>query len=78
LSQSRSPKSWTKIVFVYIPIFEGPESPSDAEFYRRYGDLFVPAGIARTSQYYQGWAHLNHAGAMVLSDKVAHAIEPYL
>jgi hypothetical protein len=68
----------TKIVFVYIPTFDGPDSPQDAAFYRQYGDLLIPPGIAQTSEYYEGALHLNHAGAMALSDQVARAVEPFL
>lgn len=68
----------TQIIFVYIPYFEGPSTLKDNSFYERYGRLLSPADLARRSEDYQGWAHLNHAGAMALSDMVARAVEPSL
>lgn len=64
----------TRLLFVFIPIFNGSPRVEDRAFYERHGRVLDNGDLAQQDRLYQGWAHLNHAGAMVLSDRVAAAI----
>jgi hypothetical protein len=68
----------TQLIFVYIPIFNGAPAVEDKNFLRQYGLVLEYSDLPQQDKLYQGWAHLNHAGAMVLSDRVARALQPYV
>lgn len=63
----------TKIIFVYLPEFEGPATIGNRDFYARLGEVENDSDLARDPGLYQSFAHLNHAGAMIVSDRVAAA-----
>ena len=68
----------TRVVFVQIPMFNGAPTVGDKAFYGRFGPVLDDGDLAQQDRLYQGWAHLNHAGAMILSDRVARAVAGYL
>ena len=63
-----------KLVFVYIPRFTGALSPESRAFYGRYGTVQDNGDLAQQDRLFSGWPHLNHAGAMIVSDRVAQAV----
>ncbi len=63
----------TKIIFVYLPQFEASPVIEGRDFYSRLGAVESYADLARDPGMYQSFAHLNHAGAMIASDRVAAA-----
>ncbi|MHB8528248.1 MAG: hypothetical protein ACYC8V_01895 [Caulobacteraceae bacterium] len=67
----------TRLLFVFMPEFDGAPLGAEA-LYRRYGQVLDNGDLSRRDQLFQGWAHFNHAGAMVASDRVANAIAPDL
>jgi hypothetical protein len=68
----------TRLVFVFVPVFNAPPVVEDRAFYERFGPIVDNGDLARNPELYEGWAHLNHAGAMVLTDRLAAAVAPYL
>jgi hypothetical protein len=68
----------TRVVFVLIPMFNGPSTVNGQAFYERYGPVLDNGDLADKDRLYQGWAHLNHAGATILTDRVARAVSPML
>ena len=64
----------TKLVFVYIPRFTGSLSPESRAFYGQYGTVQDNGDLAQQDRLFSGWPHLNHAGAMIVSDRVAQAV----
>jgi hypothetical protein len=64
----------TKMVFVYIPRFTGALSPESRAFYGRFGKVQDNGDLAQQDRLFSGWPHLNHAGAMIVSDRVAQAV----
>ena len=68
----------TRVVFVYIPQFNGTTVIADRNFYERLGPIVDNGDLADRDPLFQGWAHLNHAGAMIASDRLAAAVAPLL
>lgn len=64
----------TKIIFVYMPTFNGPPTVSDREFIEKYGTLINNYDISKRPEFFSDWAHLNRAGAEVVSNRLADAI----
>ena len=64
----------THLIFVYIPQFDGPTTISDRPFLEKHGVVLDNSDLRDKDTLFQGWAHLNHAGAMVVSDRLANAI----
>ena len=64
----------TQLIFVFLPIFEGPLTISDLEFLQQHGPVLSFGDLAQHDQLYENWSHLNHAGAMIASTRLADAI----
>ena len=64
----------TRLIFVFLPMFNGPETISDLEFLQQYGPVLNYGDLAQQDQLYENWSHLNHAGAMAASARLADAI----
>lgn len=59
------------VVFLFLPYFEGPAVVQERDFYRRYGPLLDAHFVAGHSEWFSDVAHLNHDGAVALSDWLA-------
>ena len=68
----------TKLVFVYLPIFAGELDVGSRTYYGRYGTILDDGDLATQHSLFSHWAHLNHSGAMIVSDRIADAIAPLL
>lgn len=68
----------TRVVFLYIPQFESSPVISNRAFYTQFGRIVDNGDLATRDPLFQGWAHLNHAGAMIVSDRLARALAPML
>jgi hypothetical protein len=63
-----------QILFVHLPMFEGPQTVSDLDFLRQFGDVLNYGDLAPRDELFENWSHLNHAGAMTASARLADAI----
>jgi hypothetical protein len=65
----------TKLLMIYIPDFDsGKLDEKTREHYRKYGAVLDYSDLAERNTLYMHWAHFNHAGAIVLSDRIADAL----
>ncbi len=64
----------SRICFVFLPHFEGSVAIPHRDFYARHGTIVSVADLRDDSSKFQGWNHLNRAGAVIASDRVAAAI----
>jgi hypothetical protein len=63
-----------QLVFVHLPMFEGPKTVSDEDFLKQFGAVFNYGDLAPHDELFENWSHLNHAGAMNASARLADAI----
>ena len=63
-----------RLIFAFVPTFEGSTTIDDRDFFSRRGRLVDASDIAGDAALYENWAHLNHAGAVKVSDRIAEAI----
>ena len=63
-----------QLVFVFIPKFNGSESISDLDFLKQFGPVLNYGDIAQHDELFENWEHLNHAGAVTASARLADAI----
>jgi hypothetical protein len=64
----------TQLVFVHLPMFEGPQTVSDEDFLKQFGPILNYSDLAPRDELFENWSHLNHAGAMNASARLADAI----
>jgi hypothetical protein len=63
-----------QLLFVHLPMFEGPQTVSDADFLKQFGPVLNYGDLAPHDELFENWSHLNHAGAMNASARLADAI----
>ena len=63
-----------QLVFVHLPMFEGPQTVSDLDFLKQFGAVLNYGDLAPHDELFENWSHLNHAGAMTASARLAAAI----
>jgi hypothetical protein len=63
-----------QLVFVHLPMFEGPKTVSDEDFLKQFGPVLNYGDLAPHDELFENWSHLNHAGAMNASARLADAI----
>jgi hypothetical protein len=63
-----------QLVFVHLPMFEGPQTVSDEDFLEQFGPVLNYGDLAPHDELFENWSHLNHAGAMNASARLANAI----
>lgn len=63
-----------RLIFVFLPVFNGPESVADEDFLKQYGPVLNDGDLAQRDELYENWSHLNHAGAMTASARLAEAL----
>jgi len=64
----------TQLVFVFIPAFNGAQTISDLDFLKQFGPVLNYGDLAQRDDLYENWSHLNHAGALTVSARLADAI----
>jgi hypothetical protein len=67
-----------QLVFVHLPMFDGPQTVSDEDFLKQFGPVLNYGDLAPHDELFENWAHLNHAGSMKASARLADAIGPDL
>lgn len=60
-----------RIAFLFLPYYGGPSAVQERAFYARYGPVLDAADVADTPMWYADVAHLNHAGALAVTDWLA-------
>jgi hypothetical protein len=63
-----------QLIFVFLPVFNGVESASDQDFLKQFGPVLNYGDLAQRDELFENWSHLNHAGAMTASARLADAI----
>lgn len=64
----------TQLIFIYMPIFNGPTTIADLTFLEQYGTVLNLGDLSQRDELFENWGHLNHAGAMIASARLADAI----
>jgi hypothetical protein len=64
----------TQLIFVFLPMFNGPASIADEDFLRQFGPVLNFGDLAPRDELFENWSHLNHAGDMIASARLADAI----
>jgi hypothetical protein len=67
-----------KVAFVFLPYFEGPAAVQEQAFYEAQGPLFDAHFVSTHDEWFSDVAHLNHDGAVVVSDWLAGKLAPLL
>jgi hypothetical protein len=65
----------TKLIFVYLPMFNGSKIISNLDFLKQYGPVINNGDLAPRDELFENWSHLNHAGAMIATARLAAAID---
>ena len=68
----------TKVVFVYIPNFQGPPKALFENFYLHYGPVFNANLVANNDQIFFDSGHLNRKGALAVTDWLTNQIADML
>ena len=63
-----------QLVFVHLPMFDGPQTVSDEDFLKQFGPVLNYGDLAPRDELFENWSHLNQAGAMNASARLADAI----
>ena len=63
-----------QLMFVYVPMFNGPPTIDDLDFLKQFGPVLNDDDLAPHDELFENWSHLNHAGAMKASARLADAI----
>ena len=63
-----------QLIFLFLPSYMGPREVADRDFLSQYGSVLDNGFLAEDSKLFENWTHLNHAGAIVDSDRIAAAI----
>jgi hypothetical protein len=64
----------TRVIFVSFPAFNDAQNISDRKFLEQYGFVLDNADLSQQDKLYENWSHLNHAGAVIASDRLANLI----
>ncbi len=67
-----------KVLFVYQPAFHRPGAIVNRPYYEAMGPVQDDVDLADQDALYYDWVHLNTAGAMILSDRVADGLAKML
>jgi hypothetical protein len=63
-----------QLIFVYMPNFNGSETVSNLDLLKQYGMFIGNGDLASRDELFENWAHLNHAGGVIASGRLADAI----
>ena len=64
----------TQIVFVFLPIYLGPEQPPTGDFVEEFGPILSAGLVANRPELYSDFGHVNRNGAAVLTDWLAQEL----
>ncbi len=64
-------KHGAKVLFVFIPAFDGPTEIKNRAFYEERGAVDSGVELRDRDTLYENWSHLNSAGSVVESDRIA-------
>ena len=64
----------TRLVFLFLPYYSGPTSIQEGSFYRTIAPIIDASFLAHHDEWYSDVAHLNHSGALILTDWIAPQI----
>ena len=67
-----------RVVFLFLPYYGGPSAIQERDFYQRFGPILDASFLSTHPEYYSDVAHLNPAGAEVLTDWLAARVAPML
>jgi hypothetical protein len=65
----------TKLIFIYMPVFDGSKTMSDVDFLKQYGPIVNNGDLVADDELFMSWTHMDHAGAMKASARLANAID---
>jgi hypothetical protein len=68
----------TRIVFLSLPFYTGPDTLQEEPFYRQFGDIINASFLASHPDWYADYGHLTAHGATVLTDWLAPRISKEL
>jgi hypothetical protein len=63
-----------QVIFLFMPTFNGPSHMDDEKYLLQFGRILDNGDLAQKDKLYEGWAHFNHAGALIASDRLASTI----
>ena len=67
-----------RIVFLFLPYYTGPSAIQERSFYERFGPVLDATFVSRRSDWYSDAAHLNHTGALVVTEWLTERLAPLL
>ena len=68
----RSPtEHGVRVAFLFLPYYAGPAEVQERRFYEQYGPVLDAHFVAAHDEWFSDVAHLNHAGAIALTDWLA-------
>lgn len=66
----------SKVIFLYLPYYGASREPGDIEFYKQYGDVWVPpVEVLGNIEYWKDAGHLNTQGAYTLAPWLINKLE---
>jgi hypothetical protein len=69
----------TRVLMLYLPDFDSNRlGNSKLEYFSKFGKVLDYSDLSTRSSLFVQWTHLNHAGAMIVSDRIADALAPQL
>jgi hypothetical protein len=63
-----------RVIFTVIPNYDRADPLSDRAFLSQYGVVIDNGDLAKDSTLFYNHGHLNHAGAVIASDRIASAV----
>lgn len=63
-----------QLIFVYYPNYKVSQPLSDRAFLAQFGAIIDNRDLAQDSRLFYNRSHLNHSGAMIVSDRIASVI----
>jgi hypothetical protein len=64
----------TQLIFIFLPTFNGSTTIADLAFLEQYGAVLSLGDLSQRDELFENWSHLNHAGAVTASARLADAI----
>lgn len=64
-----------RVAFLFLPYYTGPHDVQERDFYQRLGQVLDASFVSRHDEWYSDVAHLNHAGALMLTDWLAPQVK---
>ena len=68
----------SRVAFLFLPYYTGPRVIQERAFYEHFGPVFDAGFVSTHPEYFSDVAHLNHDGALIVSDWLAPQIAALL